>query len=95
MAVVGLLTLEIVVPHAQSLKEKRQVVRSVKDRLRNRFHLSVAETDHLDSWQRAQLSAVAVGSDFAVVDSALRKAEADAEEHLGGALADSRIEQLL
>jgi uncharacterized protein YlxP (DUF503 family) len=95
LAVVGLLTLEIVVPDAQSLKEKRHVVRSVKDRLRNRFHLSVAETDYLDSWQRAQLSVVAVGSDYAVVDSVLRRAEADAEEQLGGALAGSNIEQLL
>ena len=94
MIVVGLLTLEIAVRDAQSLKDKRQVIRALKDRLKNRG-LSVAETDHLDSWQRAQVAVVTVGSDTAVVDSVLRRAEAEAEEQLAGDLVDSSIERLI
>ena len=94
MIVVSLLTLEIAVRDAQSLKDKRQVIRALKDRLKN-HGLSVAETDHLDSWQRAQVAVVTVGSDAAVVDAALRRAESEAEEQLAGDLVDSSIERLI
>src|SRR5215510_10606384 len=63
MVVIALLTLDIHIPHAQSLKEKRMVVRSLKDRLRAKFNVSVSEVDHQDLWQRSQLSVVTVGSD--------------------------------
>lgn len=94
MIVISLLTLEIAVRDAQSLKDKRQVIRALKDRLKN-HGLSVAETDHLDSWQRAQVAVVTVGSDAAVVDAALRRAEAEAEDQLAGDLVDSSIERLV
>ncbi|MFZ0592606.1 MAG: DUF503 domain-containing protein, partial [Bryobacteraceae bacterium] len=51
--VVAVLTLEIIVEHSHSLKEKRHVVKSLKDRLRQRFNVAVAEIDCLDSWQRS------------------------------------------
>jgi hypothetical protein len=51
--VVAVLTLEIIVEHSHSLKEKRHVVKSLKDRLRQRFNVAVAEIDGLDSWQRS------------------------------------------
>jgi uncharacterized protein YlxP (DUF503 family) len=94
LIVVSLLTLEIAVRDAQSLKDKRQVIRALKDRLRNQG-LSVAETDHLDSWQRAQVAVVTVGSDAAAVDAALRRAETEAEEQLAGDLLGSSIERII
>jgi uncharacterized protein YlxP (DUF503 family) len=63
MTTIALLTLEIHIPHAQSLKDKRMVVRRLKDRLRSKFNVAVSETDHQDLWQRANLSIVTVGSD--------------------------------
>ena len=54
---------EIHIPSAQSLKDKRRVIRSLKDRLRANFNISVAETDHQDKWQRATLSIVSVSTD--------------------------------
>ena len=63
MVVIALLTLDIHIPHAQSLKDKRMVLRSLKDRLRTKFNVSVSEVDHQDLWQRAQVSVVTVGSD--------------------------------
>jgi uncharacterized protein YlxP (DUF503 family) len=63
MVTIALLTLDIHLPHAQSLKDKRMVVRRIKDRLRSRFNVSVSETDHQDLWQRATISVATVGSD--------------------------------
>jgi uncharacterized protein YlxP (DUF503 family) len=64
---VGALRVEFFVPGASSLKAKRQVVKSVKDRLRNRFNVSVAEVDYLDKWQRAALGLSAAGAEGAYV----------------------------
>ncbi len=61
MPVVGLLSIEMRVPGARSLKDKRAVVRSVKDRLR-RLNVSVAETDHQTLRQRCRLAVAAVGA---------------------------------
>lgn len=59
--VVGLLTLELYIHDSASLKEKRRAVRSLYDRIRRRFNVSVAEVDGHDTWQRATL-AVAVAT---------------------------------
>ena len=59
---VGLLTLEIYIPDAHSLKDKRQVIRSLKDRLRSRFNVAVAELDHHDTWQRSQVGVVSLSN---------------------------------
>src|SRR5438105_7520375 len=56
------LTLELRIEHAQSLKDKRQVVRSLKDKLRAKFNVSVAELEETDMWQRATIGVVAVSS---------------------------------
>jgi hypothetical protein len=52
---IAYLTLELRIEGAHSLKDKRQVVRSLKDRLRNSFNISIAEIDVTDLWQRATL----------------------------------------
>ena len=60
---IGIFTLELHLPTARSLKDKRQVVRRLKDRLRSRFNVAVAEIDeHLDLWQRGGLMIVSVAS---------------------------------
>ena len=55
---VGLLTLELHIAEAQSLKDKRQVLRSLKDRLRAKFNVAVAELDFEDKWQRSVVGVV-------------------------------------
>ena len=69
--VVGVITWQLALPDCRSLKDKRMVVRSLKDRLRHRFNVSVAETAHQDVWTRAELSVAAVGGDGAFVGSVL------------------------
>ena len=61
--VVGLVTWELHLNGCASLKDKRQVIKSLKDRLHQRFNVSVAETDHQDLWQRAELSCCVVSGD--------------------------------
>ena len=69
--VVGVIGWELEVFGCQSLKEKRQVVKSLKDRLHDRFNVSVAETGHHDTWQRAELTAAVVATDRRQADSVL------------------------
>jgi len=56
------LTLEIRIEGAHSLKDKRQVVRSLKDKLRAHFNVSVAELEEIEVWQRATIGVVAISS---------------------------------
>lgn len=69
--VLGVLTLEMAIYDAHSLKDKRRVVKSLKERIRNRFNVSVAEVAHLDLRQRAGLAVAMVSNDAAFVHSCL------------------------
>ena len=60
---VSLLTVELMIPWAQSLKDKRGAVRGLRDRLRARFNASVAEVAWQDKWQRAVIAVCMLGSD--------------------------------
>lgn len=59
---VARLTVELTIPHAQSLKDRRQVVRSIKDKLRHGFNVSVCELDDASLWNRATLGMVAISA---------------------------------
>ena len=61
--VIGVVSWELHLAGAGSLKDKRSVVKSMKDRLHNEFNVSVAETGHHDTWQRAELTACVVSAD--------------------------------
>lgn len=79
----GLLTIEIELPYAHSLKEKRAVVQRLLGRLRARFNVAVAEMDHQEAWQRTTLGVVSVSSSQPVLESSLRKVLEEAEKILG------------
>lgn len=66
---IKLITVEMVIFHAQSLKDKRQAVRGLKDRIRSRFNASVAEVGYLEKWQRATIAVCLVGNDKRQLDS--------------------------
>jgi len=61
--VVGIVRIELHIPAARSLKDKRQVVRGLKDRIREHARAAVAEVDHHDLWQRAALGVAVVAAD--------------------------------
>lgn len=91
------LTLELAIEHAQSLKDRRQVVRSLKDKLRHGFNISVAELDEALVWNRATIGVVAINSSRDYLAGQLAEVEAAAERivvGLGATVLDSMAEML-
>lgn len=69
--IVGTLRVTLFLPDAHSLKEKRRVVKGLRDRLHARFNVAVAETDFNDLWQKAELGVAAIGNETPHVHSML------------------------
>ncbi len=65
--IIGVLRIELYIPHSRSLKEKRREVKSIKERLRKNFNLSVAEIDNNDLWQRGSLGVTITGNEVPFV----------------------------
>ena len=72
--IVGLCTVELFIPGSQSLKDRRQVLLSLKDRLRDKFNLSVAEVGEQDLWQKAVLGLACVANETRYVNQVLEQA---------------------
>ncbi len=92
MPVIGVLTLELIVEESHSLKEKRNVVKGLKDRLRSRFNVAVAEIGGHGTWQRAVVAAVTVSNERPHAEKTLQIVEKDAANFLGGILIDASVE---
>lgn len=92
MAFIGVLTLELHIEDSHSLKDKRHVVKGLKDRLRHKFNVSVAEIAGQDTWQRSVIAAVTVSADRAYAEQLLQAVENDAANLLGGMLVGSGVE---
>jgi len=89
---IGLLTLEIHLSEARSLKDKRQVLRSLKDRLRGQFNVAVAEMDHQELWQRAVVGVVSLSDEAAHLERSLQAVAEESERLLGRDLVSREIE---
>ena len=89
---VGVLTLEIQLPYAHSLKEKRAVLRKIRDRLRSRHNIAVAELDHQDSWQHATLGVVSISNSQTLLESVFREVLEESEKILGGDVASHTLD---
>jgi uncharacterized protein len=94
---IAFLTLELHIEAAQSLKDKRQVVRSLKDRLRAHFNVAVAELDPSGLWNRATLGVVGISHSRDYLDGLMKNVERQATRiaNNGGAdIADSFVEYI-
>lgn len=91
---IGSLEIVLVIRGAHSLKEKRRVVKGLKEKIRSRFNVAVAEVDDQDSWQRAVIGVAAVGTDGRFLTSVLSKVADQARLHRGAEMVDYRIEIL-
>jgi len=92
---IAFLTLELHIEAAQSLKDRRQVVRSLKDKLRNSFNVSVAEIDNAELWNRATIGIVSVSQSRDYLDGLMKKVEGAATRianNRGAEVADSFVE---
>ena len=96
-ALVAVLTLELQIEAAQSLKDRRQVVRSLKDRLRTSFNVSVAELDGAELWNRATLGVVSISNSRDYLDGLMKNVEQAATRianNHGAEIVDAFVEYL-
>jgi uncharacterized protein len=89
---VGLLTLDLFIPDAQSLKDKRQVLRSLKEKLRREFNVAVAELDHHEAWQRSLIGVVTLSNEEKHVREVLSQVLNQADIILGSFLVNQAID---
>ncbi len=92
---IAFLTLEVRIEGAQSLKDKRHVMRSLKDRLRAGFNVAVSEIEHTDLWQRATLGVVSISDSRDYLDGLMSKVERAATRicnNQGGEIVDAFVE---
>ena len=91
---VGLLTLELQMPDAHSLKDKRQIVRSLKERLRRHFNVAVAELEYQEVWQRSIIGVVTLSTAEQHVEESLQLVLNEADRILGPVLINHAVEML-
>ena len=91
--VIGHLSIELHIPGARSLKEKRMVLRGIKDRLK-KFNIAVAEIEYHDLWQRSGLSVVTVSNDEKHADRELAAVVSEIERLEPGLIARTEVEFL-
>jgi len=89
--VVGILQVELMIPEADSLKAKRMVLRSLKDRIRREFNVSIAEVEDNDQWQSGVLAVAVVSNDRRFANQVLSKVEDFIEESRGLVVDDYQI----
>ena len=94
MPSLGVLTLEVRIEESHSLKDRRQVVKSLKDRLRHSFNVSVAEIDGEGTWQRATIAVATVSGSRSRAEAVLQAVERQASDQLGRMLVDVTLEWL-
>ena len=91
---IGVLHLDFLIYGAQSLKAKRRVIKSLRDRMRNRFNCAVAETDYQDLWQRARLTVCVVSNESRHANTQLNEIAHFAQQQTQAELAHYEIELL-
>jgi uncharacterized protein YlxP (DUF503 family) len=91
---VGLLVAHLHLPGVSSLKEKRQILRRLKDRLREHHNVSVAEVEHQDLWQRATVGVVGIASARVPLERTFASIQDEVERHTPGEVLSCDVEYL-
>ena len=91
-ATIGVLTLELRIEHAQSLKDKRQIVKGLKDRLRHKFNVSVSEIDDQELHNSAVVAAATVSPSRLFAEKVLRAVEDETAALVGPMLVRTEVE---
>jgi uncharacterized protein YlxP (DUF503 family) len=90
--VVAVLTMVIAIPQANSLKEKRRVIKSIKERLKKNFNVSVSEVDRQDVWKSAVLGVAVVSGDSAYANGVISRVQDYVEKSPDAILDECRME---
>ncbi|MCA9398383.1 MAG: DUF503 domain-containing protein [Candidatus Omnitrophica bacterium] len=89
---IGLLQISVFIPEAHSLKEKRMVLKRLKDKIRNKFNVSIAELDQMDKWQTAVIGITIVSNDIRYIDKTLQHVKSFIEAYHALEITDHVIE---
>lgn len=89
--IIGYLSLEIYLPYSHSLKEKRKRLSAIKDRLRKKYNVALAELAYQDKWQRSKIGVVTLNSQKQVVEKLFQRIIAEAESLIDGEIIQSEI----
>ncbi|MFC2163879.1 DUF503 domain-containing protein [Acidobacteriota bacterium] len=89
--IIGYLSLEIYLPYSHSLKEKRKRLSAIKDRLRKKYNVALAELEYQDKWQRSKIGVVTLNSQKKMVEKQFQRILADAESLIDGEIIQSEI----
>ncbi|MBN2198761.1 MAG: DUF503 domain-containing protein [Candidatus Aminicenantes bacterium] len=82
--IIGLLVLDLHLPHARSLKDKRRELNRIRDRVRKKFNAAYAELDFQEAWQRSRVGIVTLNSQQKLVEEQLRAVFRDVEQVFNG-----------
>jgi len=94
MAQVAVGTVELHLPEVHSLKEKRHILKGIKEKVKSRFNVSIAEVDHQDTWQRAALAVACVSDDSRHANEVISKTVDFIESLAEGRVIDVSVEIL-
>ena len=92
--VIGYLSLEIFLPYSHSLKDKRQRLSSLIQRLRKRYNVAFAELDYQKKWQRTTIGIVTLNNQKRVIERLFQRIIADAEQNIDGQILNHQINYL-
>jgi len=92
--IVGVLVLDLFFPYAHSLKDKRRILHGLKERLKGRHNVAVAEIDYQDKWQRARLGIVTLNSQASLVENLLNRILSDARSLEEGEIVHHEVRYL-
>lgn len=90
--IIGVCTLDFLLPGCSSLKQKRMFLRSIKEKLRNKHNVAVAEVEFQDVWQRARIGLTSVSTDQTVLDSTFQAVLRMAERSPNAQLLDFEVD---
>lgn len=90
--IIGICSVELYLPGITSLKEKRNIINSIKASIRNHFNVAISEIDYLDKWQRCILGIVGVSNDGKFMESLLKKILNNIQQKRGVEILDYNLE---
>jgi len=90
--VIGFLSLELYLPYAHSLKEKRKIILSFKERVKKRFNVAFAELEYQDKWQRSKIGIVTLNNRKSMIESIFQKIINEAEDKIEGEVIQTELQ---
>jgi uncharacterized protein YlxP (DUF503 family) len=91
---IGILTVNYHLPYSRDLKEKRQIIQSIKKTLQNQFNISISEIDHLDLWQKSMLGISTISNSKKMADRIFNKIIDKFEHFNNGYILDYNTEYI-